>query len=116
MGLKIGKGCFISRNAFLDARRGKTIIGDRVMISSGSYVLSHAATGSAARSVETVIEDDVRIFVNSVIMPGIRIGKNSIVGAGSVVTRDVPPDVVVQGNPARVIQHLTESPRPGNPE
>ena len=56
----------------------------------------------------TSIEDNVRIFVNSVILPGIKIGKNSIVSAGAVVMKDVPPNVVVMGNPARVIQHLEE--------
>jgi len=48
----------------------------------------------------------VKIFVNSVIFPGVRIGKNSMVGAAACVMKDVPPNVVVMGNPARVIMHL----------
>jgi serine acetyltransferase len=41
--------------------------------------------------------------MNSILLPGVRIGPNSIVGAGSVVTRDIPPDSVYAGNPARFI-------------
>ena len=52
--------------------------------------------------------DDVWIGGNSVILPGITIGNNSVVGAGSVVTKDVPEDVVVAGNPAKVIKNITE--------
>jgi acetyltransferase-like isoleucine patch superfamily enzyme len=108
MGVKIGKDCFISSRARIDVRRGKIIIGNNVHIGGGSYILSHAGFQPVKEGKETVIEDNVRIFVNSVILPGIRVGKNSIIGAGSVVTKDVPPNVVVMGNPARVIQHLDQ--------
>lgn len=54
------------------------------------------------------VGDDVWIGGNSVILPGITIGNNSVVGAGSVVTKDVPEDVVVAGNPAKVIKNITE--------
>lgn len=49
----------------------------------------------------------VFISVNSTILPNATIGDNSIIGAGSVVTKDVPPDVVVAGNPANIIRKLT---------
>ena len=106
MGAKIGKRCFISSHAYIDSRRGRISIGDNVSIAGGTYILSHTGFRPTAEAEETVIEDNVRIFVNSVILPGVRIGRNSIIGAGSVVMRDVPPNVVVQGNPARVVQHL----------
>jgi len=109
MGIKIGKGVFISRRAQIDVRRGKISIGNNVHIGGGTYVLSHSGFRPIKEGEETIIEDNVRIFVNTVIFPGIRIGKNSIVGAGAVVMKDVPPDVVVLGNPARVIQHLEEN-------
>lgn len=54
------------------------------------------------------VGDDVWIGGNSVILPGITIGNNSVIGAGSVVTKDVPEDVVVAGNPAKVIKNITE--------
>lgn len=53
---------------------------------------------------EVVIEDDVWIGAKSIILPGVRIQKGSIIGAGSVVTKDVPPYTIVAGNPAKVIK------------
>lgn len=55
-----------------------------------------------------VIEDLVRIGSNSTIMPGVRIGRNSLVGAGSLVIDNVPPDSVVAGHPAKVIKRIDE--------
>lgn len=55
-----------------------------------------------------IIEDNVWIGFNSVIMKGVKIGARSIVAAGSVVTKDIPPDVIVAGNPARIIKKITE--------
>ena len=52
----------------------------------------------------TVIEDGVSIGSNSTILP-VRIGKNAIIGAGAVVTKDVPPGAVVAGNPARILRY-----------
>lgn len=106
MGIKIGKKTYISINAHLDVRRGKISIGNHVDIARGACVLSHTGYQEVKEGQETVIEDNVRIFVNSVILPGVRVGKNSIIGAGAVVMKDVPPNVVVLGNPARVVKHL----------
>ena len=52
------------------------------------------------------IEDDEWLGGSVVICPGVTIGVRSVVGAGSVVTKDVPPDVVVAGNPARIVKEL----------
>lgn len=109
IGIKIGKGCFISTRARIDVRRGKITLGNNVHIAGGSYVLGHVGFEPLKEGQETVIEDNVRIFVNAVILPGVKVGKNSIVGAGAVVMKDVPPNVAVLGNPARVIQHLDKS-------
>jgi acetyltransferase-like isoleucine patch superfamily enzyme len=57
-----------------------------------------------------VIEDDVWIGSHVVILPGVRIGKNAVIGAGSIVTRDIPPRCVAAGNPARVIRQLEPTP------
>ena len=109
MGVTIGKKCFISRKAFIDIRRGKVTIGDYVSIAPGSFILSHTARRPEGQA--TRIEDNVLIFVNAVISPGVKVGKNSIVGAGAVVTKDVPPNVTVMGNPARVIWPKGNKPR-----
>jgi acetyltransferase-like isoleucine patch superfamily enzyme len=93
-------------------RRGQIIIGNGVSISHGTYILSHTGYEHIKPGQKTIIEDDVRIFVSAVILPGVRIGRNSIVGASSVVTKNVPPNVVVMGNPARIILHLDSTAKP----
>lgn len=55
-----------------------------------------------------VVEDYARIGANCTILPGVRIGRNSLIGAGSVVVGDIPPDSVAVGSPARVIKKIDE--------
>ena len=59
-------------------------------------------------SLPVVIEDSVWLGANVVVMPGVTIGKNSVIGAGSVVTRDIPANVVAFGTPCRVIRPITD--------
>ncbi|WP_323702997.1 sugar O-acetyltransferase [Mammaliicoccus sp. Dog046] len=54
------------------------------------------------------IEDNVWVGGNAVILPGVTIGKNAIVASGAVVTKDVPPNTIVGGNPAKVIKQITD--------
>ena len=61
------------------------------------------------RAKPVTVEDGCWIGANAVILPGVTVGKNSVVGAGSVVTRDVPPGVFAAGNPCRVIRELTDA-------
>jgi acetyltransferase-like isoleucine patch superfamily enzyme len=63
------------------------------------------------REVETpaspvTIEDHVWIGAHTIVLPGVRIGRNSAIGAGSVVTKDIPPNCLAVGNPARVLRHI----------
>ena len=63
------------------------------------------ATGSGDwQIVSTVVEAGASIGANATIIPGVRIGARALVGAGAVVTRDVPPGALVVGNPARVVR------------
>ena len=59
-----------------------------------------------------VIGDDVWIGTRAILLPGVTIGRGAIVGAGSVVTADVPPHAIVGGNPARIIRHRDATPPP----
>jgi acetyltransferase-like isoleucine patch superfamily enzyme len=110
-GISIGKDCMISWGAKLDVSGGKIIIGDRCTITHGSIILSHDRSKKRIdlndKGQGTVrLGNDVFIGVNSVIIRDVTIGDYSIVGAGSVVTKDVPPRCVVAGNPAKIIREL----------
>lgn len=59
-----------------------------------------------AKTAPIIIEDDVFIGMNTLILKGVTLGERSVVGAGSVVTHDVPPHTIVAGNPARIIRSL----------
>ncbi len=62
--------------------------------------------GETTKSAPIVIEDDVWIGAQSIVLKGVTIGARSIIGAGSVVTKDIPADCIAAGNPCRVIRYL----------
>jgi acetyltransferase-like isoleucine patch superfamily enzyme len=113
-GISIGKDCMISWGAKLDVSGGRIIIGDRCTITHGCILLSH---DRAKKRIDlndqgegtVCLGHDVFVGVNSVILRDVTIGDYSIIGAGSVVTKDVPPSVVVAGNPARIIKQLSST-------
>ncbi len=111
-GITIGSGTFIGSNAVLYGAGGIEI-GEAVGIGAGAVITSHQQTFDRAdvnfqhqpmRFARVVVGRDVMIAVNATVLPGVRLGEGSIVGAGAVVTRDVPPRVVVAGVPAQVIR------------
>ena len=67
---------------------------------------------NAGIAIPVVLEDDVFVGMNSLILKGVHIGQGSVIGAGSVVTRDIPAGVVAAGNPARIIRYLDRERRP----
>lgn len=92
-------------------------IGDDVCFTRGCTVLTHGADWQVLRNVygellgssgRVKIGNNVFMGTASIVLKGVTIGDNCIVGAGSLVTRDVPPFSVAAGNPARVIYHLEE--------
>jgi maltose O-acetyltransferase len=110
--LQIGRGVGLNTGCWINASGGVTI-GDNVLI--GPNCIIHSANhetnqldipiqfqGFEFRSVR--IENNVWIGANTIVLPGISIGYGSIIGAGSVVTKDIPPYVIAVGNPARVIK------------
>lgn len=94
---------------------GPVTIGSHVNLAQGITVtaLNHNFSNTSRRidqqgvSTQVVtIADDVWIGANAVILPGVTIGKHSVVAAGAVVTRDVPPNSIVAGVPAKIIKEL----------
>ena len=93
-------------------------IGDRVLVGPNVTI---CATGhpvyplyrelAAHYSLPIRIGNCVWIGANSVILPGVKIGDNTVIGAGSVVTKDIPDNVVAVGNPCRVLREITEGDR-----
>lgn len=70
------------------------------------YRIRRTPSLDIANSAPIVIEDDVLIGTNSIVLKGVRIGARSIIGAGSVVTKDIPSDCIAAGNPCRVIKRI----------
>jgi acetyltransferase-like isoleucine patch superfamily enzyme len=106
----IGSRVWIGPQCYLDAR--DLVIGDDVGLGPGVKMLGSAHSGVPAdvpiirtdlKILPVRIEDWADIGMNAVVMPGVTVGRGAIVGAGSVVTRDVPPFAVVAGVPARFL-------------
>ena len=102
--MHIGEHCRISWRAHLDKSvNPKGIyIGDYTQILSGAIIMSHDYCRSIVADVH--IGSHCVIGGHSVIMPGITIGDEAIVGLGSIVTKDVPSHCIVAGNPAKIIR------------
>ena len=107
---RMGQNSVVNFGCYLDNRRGINI-GNNVGIAHGTkiYTLGHNIDSPRfeTKGAPVVIEDNVFIFSNAMIMPGVTIGNGAIVLPGSVVTKDVPPRKIVGGNPARVVRDRT---------
>lgn len=118
-GARIGRNCNICAHTFIE---NDVIIGDNVTVKCGVQLWNGLRVGSNVfigpnatfcndkypksgnrefDLLQTIIEDGVSIGANATILPGVRLGNGCIIGAGSVVTRDVPPNVTMIGNPAK---------------
>ncbi|HTI80560.1 MAG TPA: sugar O-acetyltransferase [Acetobacteraceae bacterium] len=113
--IRIGRRVFINQCCTL-YDMGGVDIGDLVMIGPNVNIITtgHALPPSERRTyVEAkpiIIERNVWIATGATIIGGVTVGENSVVAAGAVVTRDVPPNSLVAGVPARVIRSLQEHP------
>ncbi|ALC92343.1 galactoside O-acetyltransferase [Bacillus sp. FJAT-18017] len=85
------------------------LIGPNVTIDAGTHPIHPELRRNAAQfNLPVVIEDNVWIGAGSIILPGVRIGENSVIGAGSVVTKDILANVIAVGSPCRVMRKINE--------
>jgi acetyltransferase-like isoleucine patch superfamily enzyme len=108
--ISLGMNCTINTGVILQScEHGKIKLGDNVTISYNSLLLTGGLDlekfpeYKIHHSKDIVIENNVWIGANAIILPGIQVGTNAVVAAGSIVTKDVPPNVLVAGVPARQI-------------
>ena len=98
-GVKIGNGVFIGPNVcFTNDKCPRAVNPDGSLQTGDNWVC-----------LETIVEDNVSIGANSTILPGITIGKGTMIGAGSTVTKNVPQGSLVVGNPAKAVRTVKKN-------
>src|SRR5262249_29912643 len=110
--IEIGSHTFINYGSSI-AARASVKIGSYCHLGHYTFVMDNdqhdvVRHTELPQSDPVNIEDQVWIGSKAAILPGVRIGSYAVIGAGSIVTKDIPPRCVAAGNPARVLRHLTE--------
>lgn len=108
--ISIGDHTFINYGASITAYQ-QVKIGRHCLLGHHLRIIDRNEHGLRHRDVAppaapVLIEDHVWIGAHTIVLPGVRIGRNSAIGAGSVVTRDIPPNCLAVGNPARVLRQI----------
>ncbi|HNS51964.1 MAG TPA: acyltransferase [Anaerolineae bacterium] len=115
--VSVGDNCYIGTGAQLYPWSAPITIGSNVLIAAGARLItrkhgfatmSHPMALQGYTNAPIVIEDDVWVGFGAVILPGVTVGRGSIVGSNAVVTRDVEPYSIVGGVPARLIRRRTQ--------
>jgi acetyltransferase-like isoleucine patch superfamily enzyme len=110
--MEVGDDVVVHRNVLLDDRGG-IVLGDRVSISDYANIYSHTHSIVDQKDVTnapTVLEDDVRITYHATVLAGVRVGRNGMVGAVAVATKDVRPYHVNVGIPAKSVRVKPNAP------
>lgn len=112
--VRMGRNCAINHGVFILGSCGITI-GNDVVLSARCMLIDAGLDSNRARSgvgdyrnMPIMIEDGVWIGAGAIILPGVTIGTCSIIGAGSVVTKNIPAHSIAVGNPARVIKSFAQ--------
>lgn len=114
--ITVGDRTFINYGTSIIAY-GQVAIGSDCLLGHNLRVMDSSEHGLEQRdtipaAAPVIIEDRVWIGANVIILPGVTIGRHSAIGAGSVVTKDVPANCLVVGNPARVVREIELKPTP----
>ena len=107
--IRIGDGVFLNTGVIVYSEVAVTI-GNDVALANDAYVMdtsSHGIEGREPKAAAVSIGDGTWVGARAMVLPGVTIGTRVVVGAGAIVTRDVPDEVLVAGNPARVVRELT---------
>lgn len=110
--IRIGNGVFINAGAVVYSEVAISI-GDDVALANEVYVMdtsSHGIEGRDPKAAAVSIGAGTWVGARAIVLPGVTIGRRVVVGAGAVVSRDVPDDVLVAGNPAKVVRALSYPP------
>lgn len=113
-GVKIGIDCDIKDVSF-GSEPYLVTVGNRVQIAGGTKIITHGGAHVLRQKYpkmdffgKVTIKDNVYIGINCLIMPGVTIGSNVIVAAGSIVTKSVPDNVIVAGSPAKIVSSIED--------
>lgn len=123
-GARIGADCNVCSHTLIE---NNVVVGDRVTIKSGVQLWDGLRVGNdvfigpnasfsndrfprgrqqSAKILETTIQDGASIGAGATVLPGVTIGNNAMVSAGAIVTRSVPPNAIVEGNPAKIVGYV----------
>jgi len=114
--IEVGDFVFFNRGVFVDSKGG-VIIGNQVCLTEDVKIFTHTHSESSHIIREynpVVINDYAKIYTGAIILPGVTIGEQAIVAANSIVSQDVPPNMVVAGSPAKVVRERKTEGRVGD--